>query len=117
MFRTSKSPVTFAFERAGGSIIIGQIDVWKATSKDWQLVSQIKFSDVTAPSESKDETLPKGDYTCVFQCFVQESLNGKYEFELDVAKKSTYLDSGDCNTTSAPNDTKVYKDQFLLEVA
>jgi hypothetical protein len=52
----------------------------------------------------------------VFQCFVEESLNGKYEFRLDVAGEPTFADAGDVNTTAASNDSKVYKDQFVLEI-
>jgi hypothetical protein len=116
MLRKSKSPVNFHFARAGGSKIIAHVDVWQATPSDWKHVSEVKFTQVTKPKESHAEPLPKGDYLCVFQCFVQESLNGKYDFKFDVAAKPTFLDAGDVNTTAATNDAKVFKDQFVLRV-
>jgi hypothetical protein len=116
MLRTAKSPVTFNFERSGGSLIVAQVDVWKATANDWKLAGQFKFTDATQPAQNLSGVLPKGSYTCIFQCFVQESLNGKYKFSFDVGSKTTYEDEGDVNTTAASNDSKVFKDQFVLEV-
>jgi len=116
MLRTSKSPVSFSFERSGGSLIVAQVDVWEATASDWKLAGQFKFNDATQAAQTQSGVLPKGSYTCIFQCFVQESLNGKYKFSFDVGSKTTYEDEGDVNTTSASNDSKVFKDQFVLEV-
>jgi hypothetical protein len=44
-------------------------------------------------------------------------LNGVYRFDLDIDGNTVFQDHGDVNTTSAKNDSKVYKDQFVLEVA
>lgn len=116
MLRKSGPSVNMEFSRAGGSIVIARTDVWKATPDGWQAVAAFVFNDPMKPSESVVQKLPVGSYTCVFQCFVEESLNGKYRFELDVAKDETFADDGDVNTTSAPDDKKVFKDQFILEV-
>ena len=116
MLRKSKSPVQFDFTRSGGTIISAQIDVWSSAIDDWKLEAQISFNDVTAKSESSTATLAKGNYVGVFQCFVQESLNGRYEFELSVAQKPTFKDDGDVNTTPSQDDSKVFKDQFFLVI-
>jgi hypothetical protein len=116
MLRKSKSPVKLDFKRAGGSIIVSQVDVWKPTEEGWVLVAQTKFSDATQQVESHQVRLDPDRYTCVFQCFVQESLNGRYEFALSVQGKETFVDHGDVNTTTSNDDSKVYKDEFVLMV-
>jgi hypothetical protein len=116
MLRKSKSPVPMAFQRSGGSIVQARADVWKARADDWQLVASALFMDATQPSDSVDVTLPKGSYTCVFQCFVQESLNGRYAFDFTVDSQPTFADKGDVNTTPAKDDRKQFQDQFILEV-
>lgn len=116
MLRKSKAPVPLALSRAGGSIVRARTDVWKAHADDWRLVASALFDDVTEPSESVDVALPKGTYTCVFQCFVQESLNGRYTFEFVVDGHPTFADKGDVNTTGAKDDRKQFQDQFILEV-
>jgi hypothetical protein len=52
----------------------------------------------------------------VFKCFVEESLNGRYKFTFAVGGTDTYADEGDVNLTPADNDSKVFKDQFILAV-
>jgi len=116
MLRTAKSPAKFDFKRAGGSIIVSQVDIWKPTEAGWVLVNQAKFSDATQLIESQEVELAPDRYTCVFQCFVQESLNGRYDFALAVQGKKTFADSGDVNTTPSNDDSKVYKDEFVLAV-
>lgn len=116
MLRKAKSPVAIDFKRQGGSIILARIDIWKAKVDGWTLLASEEFKDATRPSESVSLTLAKGSYTGVFQCFVQESLNGHYQFELSIGGKATFADNGDVNTTPAKDDTKVFKDQFILEV-
>jgi len=116
MLRRAKSPAKFTFEREGGSIVVSQVDIWKPTEKRWVLVNQVKFSDATQPTESAEVELPPDRYTCVFQCFVQESLNGRYDFTLAVQGKKTFVDKGDVNTTPSNDDSKVYKDEFVLEI-
>ena len=116
MIRNTSSPVPFRFKRSGGSIVIARIDVWEPTPSEWKSVGQFHFKDSTKSTESTSGALPKGSYTCVFQCYVEESLNGKYGFSLDVGGKRTFEDDGDVNTTSAPDDHKVFKDQFVLHV-
>ena len=116
MLRKSGKSVKMRFTRAGGSIVVARTDLWKATSSGWKPVTAFTFNDPTNPAESQVKPVPAGSYTCVFQCFVEESLNGKYQFQFDVGSTKTFADEGDVNTTSAPNDTKVFKDQFILEV-
>lgn len=116
MLRKSKSPVVIDFTRQGGSIILARIDVFKAKVDGWQLLASKEFKEAAQSSQTVELTLPKGSYTGVFQCFVQESLNGRYDFQLGVGGKATFADAGDVNTTPARDDTKVFKDQFILEV-
>ena len=116
MLRKAKSPVKLDFRRAGGSIIVSQVDIWKPTEEGWVLVDQAKFSDATQQLESRMVKLAPDRYTCVFQCFVQESLNGRYDFNLAVQGKETFADHGDVNTTTSNDDSKVYKDEFVLAV-
>jgi hypothetical protein len=116
MLRISKSPAKFEFKRSGGSVITSVVDIWKPTEEGWVLIAQVKFPDVTQPVEAKEVELAPNRYTCVFQCFVQESLNGRYDFTLSVRGKKTFADSGDVNTTPSNDDSKVYKDEFVLEV-
>jgi hypothetical protein len=116
MLRKSKSPVPFEFERSGGSLITARVDIWKATEDGWLAVGACEFNDPTAPNEQAQVKLDAGSYTCVFQCSVEESINGVYEFTLTVGGKATFADKGDVNTTMARDDQKVFKDQFILEV-
>jgi len=116
MLRKAKSPVELKFTRAGGSIIVAQVDIWRPTEEGWVLVDQVKFSDATQQEEAQDLKLTPDRYTCVFQCFVQESLNGRYDFAFSVEDKATFADDGDVNTTPSNDDSKVYKDEFVLAV-
>jgi hypothetical protein len=116
MLRKTSSPVTVDFDRAGGSLVLARVDIWKAAADGWELQASTEFKDAVKPTESASLALPKGSYTGVFQCFVQESLNGRYKFELRVGGKATFADSGDVNTTPSKDDTKVFKDQFVVEV-
>ena len=116
MLRKTKSPVPLEFKRSGDSIVQARADVWKAQADDWQLAASAPFLDATQASESAELSLPKGSYTCVFQCFVQESLNGRYTFDFAVDGKPTFADKGDVNTTPARDDRKQFQDQFILEV-
>lgn len=105
-----------SFERAGGSVMTARVDVWRAADDKWQHVHQLAFDHPLIADERLQATLESGEYTCVFQCYVEESLNGRYDFTLNVNKRPTFLDKGDVNTTAAKNDSKVYKDQFVLDV-
>lgn len=105
-----------SFRRQGGSIITARVDVWRAEGDQWKHVAELPFDRSVVDVERQSRQLPAGEYTCVFQCFVEESLNGRYDFELSVNDAATYADNGDVNTTAAKNDSKVYKDQFILEV-
>jgi hypothetical protein len=116
VLRVAASPVEIRFFRAGGSIVMARVDLWRATPSGWEAVAVYDMRDTLSQVEVVQQVLPAGSYTCVFQCFVEESLNGKYEFRLDVAGEPTFADAGDVNTTAASNDSKVYKDQFVLEV-
>lgn len=116
MLRNVKSPFQLEFTRSGGALVTARLDVWQATNAGWQPAAQYEFRQATQPREVVTGTLAQGSYTCVFQCYVEESLNGKYAFSFSVGGVGTYSDSGDVNTTSAPNESKVYKDQFILVV-
>lgn len=116
MLRKSTSPVSFQFKRSGGAIVLAQVDVWKAGAEDWTLVDTVAFNKAKLPEETAILALDPGSFTCVFQCFVTESINGKYAFAFAVAGQGTYADSGDVNTTPAKDDSKAFKDQFILEV-
>lgn len=116
MRRIVSNNFQMSFSRAGGSIITARVDVWRASGDQWVHVDALPFDRPVVPKERQDRQLDRGEYTCVFQCFVEESLNGKYDFDLSVDGSPTYVDQGDVNTTAAKNDSKVYKDQFILEV-
>lgn len=116
MLRTARSPVDISFSRSGGSIIVSRTDIWKAKDDGWELVDNADFNDPRMQSQTASLKLAPGTYTCVFQCFVEESVNGIYAFSLDIAGKPTMADKGDANTTPAKSDTKVFKDQFVLVV-
>lgn len=116
MLRKTTSPVSFDFAREGGSIILARVDIWKAKADGWELKASHEFKEAVKATESASLPLPKGSYTGIFQCFVQESLNGRYRFDFSVGGKATFLDEGDVNTTPAKDDTKVFKDQFIVEV-
>jgi len=116
MRRIVSNNFQMSFSRAGGSIITARVDVWKASGNQWLHVDALPFDRPVLPTEQQARQLDRGEYTCVFQCFVAESLNGKYDFDLSVDGAKTYFDQGDVNTTPAKNDSKVYKDQFILQV-
>jgi len=116
MLRTSGPSVTMQFGRKGGSIIIARVDVWKATASDWQAIEMFNFDNALLPQQTITKPLALGSYICVFQCYVHESLNGKYDFDFQISGQQTFFDSGDVNTTSSPDDSKVFKDQFQLTV-
>jgi hypothetical protein len=114
---TTTTPVALELKRQGGSIITARLDFWLPTPAGWQLAGSNVFQKVTAPTERQQAKLPKGDYTAVFTCRVEESINGVYAFSFDAGGTSVYADSGNVNTTPNPHDSKVYKDQFVLTVA
>lgn len=117
MLRKVKKDFKLSLERGGGSIIGAEIDVWRPTTDDWELVRRFIFNDVVQGTETINASLPKGAYTCVFQGFVTESINGRYEFDFSVDDKSTFISDGDVDTTPAKNDKQTFKDQFVLEVS
>jgi hypothetical protein len=116
MIRNVKSPFELKFSRSGGALVTARLDIWKPAQNDWQSVAQYEFSKGAEATEILQGTLAPGSYTCVFKCYVEESLNGKYSFDFVVDGTDTYSDDGDVNTTAADNDSKVYKDQFILVV-
>ncbi len=117
MLRKVKKDFKMALKRGGGSIIGAEIDVWRPTANDWELVGRFIFSDAVQSTETINATLPSGAYSCVFQGFVTESINGRYDFDFSVAGKSTFISDGNVDTTPAKNDKQVFKDQFVLEVS
>jgi hypothetical protein len=116
MLRIGKSPFEMRFERGGGALTIARLDIWMPTDTDWQSMGSFTFTDSAQATEMKQGNLPPGDYTCIFQCFVEESLNGKYSFTFSVVGKPTYQDDGDVNASSAKNESKVFRDQFVLRI-
>jgi hypothetical protein len=105
-----------SFDRSGGSIIAARVDVWKPQENQWVQVAAVEFDEPLKTTETVSTKLPKGQYTCIFKCFVEESLNGHYDFNFLVHGKKTFFASGDVNTTSAPDDAQVFKNQFVLKV-
>jgi hypothetical protein len=116
MLRKVSSKFEMSFERSGGAIIVARVDIWQPTEEQWRQVAVLEFKNPLKTVEKIKEKLGAGQYTCVFQCFVQESLNGRYDFGFAVDGKPTFIDTGDVNTTAASDDSKVFKDQFILEV-
>jgi len=116
MLRKVSKNFEMSLDRSGGSIITARVDIWKAEEDQWVQVAELEFNDPLQSSEKLKRKLPAGQYTCVFQCFVEESLNGRYDFNFAVDAKPTFADTGDVNTTSASNDSKIFKDQFILAV-
>ncbi len=113
----AKAPFDVQLTRAGGSVITARLDYWSATPQGWQLAGSNLFQDVVLSPEVEPAPLAKGQYTAVFTCRVEESINGVYAFELAVAGKALYQDQGNVNTTPNPHDSKAYKDQFVLVVS
>ena len=116
MLRKVSTKFEMSFERSGGAIIAARVDIWKPAADQWRQVAAMEFENPLQSIEKVKGKLPRGQYTCVFQCFVEESLNGRYDFNFAVDGKATFVDSGDVNTTTASNDSKVFKDQFVLDV-
>ena len=116
MLRKVSTKFEMSFDRSGGAIIVARVDVWKPEADQWRQVRALEFKDPLKSTEVIKEKLARGQYTCVFQCFVQESLNGRYDFNFAVDGKATFIDTGDVNTTTATDDSKVFKDQFILDV-
>jgi len=116
MHVTSPSPVTMELTRGGGSIILARADFWQSAPTGWVLVTSASFQNVAKSPETQTVKLPKGQYTVVFTCRVEESINGVYDFAFSTAGKPLYADKGNVNTTSDPHDSKAYKDQFVLDV-
>ena len=104
------------FARKGGAVIEGRVDVWRAEANQWTHILQMRFEDPLQPSETVKGQLEAGEYTCIFRGVIEESLNGRFAYELDVGGVSTFADSGDVNITSSDQDFKVLKDQFILGV-
>lgn len=116
MFRKVTNDFQMSFERDGGTVIVASVDVWQERGADWQLVKQFPFKNALSSQQSLPGDLPTGTYTCVFWCLVRESLNGRFKFGLLVNGSPTFVNQGDVNTTSAKDDSKVFKSQFVLEV-
>jgi len=116
MLRKVSSKFEMSFDRSGGAIVVARVDIWKPEEDQWRQVGALEFKNTLKATEKIREKLAPGQYTCVFQCFVQESLNGRYDFSFAVDGKATFVDTGDVNTTAASDDSKVFKDQFVLDV-
>jgi hypothetical protein len=116
MLRKVSSKFEMSFDRSGGAIIVARVDIWKPDEDQWRQVAALEFKNPLKATETIKGKLAAGQYTCVFQCFVQESLNGRYDFNFAVDGKPTFVDTGDVNTTTATDDSEVFKDQFVLDV-
>jgi hypothetical protein len=116
MRRIVSKDFRMSLTRSGGSIIKVRVDVWKATTTGWEPVTELRFDNALARSEQAQGRLERGEYMCVFQCSVEESLNGVYGFDFAVNETDTFVDRGNVNTTAVKNDLRVFKDQFVLEV-
>lgn len=116
MQTTATSPVGLELKRNGGAIVTARIDIWSASPQGWNLHTSSVFQKVASKIELQSVKLPQGQYTVVFTCRVEESVNGVYAFAFNVANTALYADQGNVNTTPDPHDAKVYKDQFVLDV-
>jgi hypothetical protein len=116
MLRKVPAKFDMSFDRSGGSIVAARVDVWKAQGDEWIPVAEIEFEEPLKSSETVSSKLPKGQYTCIFKCFIEESLNGHYSFVFSVAGKKTFTGSGDVNVTTATDDKRVFRNQFILKV-
>ena len=112
----STNPVNLILNRKGGCVITSRLNFWVASQAGWQLAGSSIFQNVTSPREHQTITLPSGSYTVVSKYFVEESVNGVYEFEMFVSNQSIGSKGGDINTTSNPHDSMTFKNQFVLEV-
>jgi hypothetical protein len=110
------SPVSLNFNRHGGSVITARLDFWRSTPQGWQLAGSNLFQAVTLPQEVQVATLAPGSYTTVFTCRVEESVNGVYDFAMTAGGVDIGHDAGNVDTTSNAHDSKVYKNQFVLNV-
>ncbi len=112
----SPTPVPLELQRGGGSVITTRLDFWSSTPSGWELAGSSLFQAVTKPREVQLPALPPGTYTSVLTCFVEESVNGIYAFDMSVNGVSIAKDHGNVDTSTSPHDSKVYKDQFVLVV-
>ncbi|MBK9131243.1 MAG: hypothetical protein IPM20_06345 [Gammaproteobacteria bacterium] len=113
---TSKKPISMVLNRNGGTVITARIDFWRATPQGWDLAGSSLFQNVTKKNETHSANLPKGSYTAVLVCRMEESINGVYDFDMLVNGTSVGSDSGNVDTTSNPHDSKFYKNQFVIDV-
>lgn len=101
----------------GGAFVKARVDAWKATDEAWELAGTFALSDVLQKNERRTCTLPDGaSYLCVFQCEIEESLNGIYAYDFYVNNTKVVFGAGDVNTTKNPHDGAAAKAQFMLLV-
>lgn len=117
MLVNSGTPVTMRFKRSGGSIIQSRVDVWKATPAGWGSAAVFDFEEAKKPEDSETKILEAGEYTCICRCYVRESVNGVYRYELIAGDGRPCKGEGDVNTTSADGDSQVFRCQFILRVS
>ena len=113
---TTNSPFNIELQRRGGAIIVCRVDYWLPTQSDWDLKDSTHFNHVTTEVESHSVNLASGHYTVVAKFFVEESINGVFDFNLLVNGQSVSSKSGDVNKTSSSSDSMTYKSQFVLHV-
>ncbi|MBG9390652.1 hypothetical protein [Caenimonas aquaedulcis] len=116
MLITAKAPVQLSLARSGGTIITARLDFWEATPNGWKAAGSNLLQQVTQALEKQQASLQPGQYTCVLTCRVEESVNGVFDFDIQVANKSVGAAHGDVNTTSDAHDSQAYKNQFILQV-
>ena len=116
MHITSKGPINFELHRSGGAIVAARLDVWKATESGWTAVQSAVFQDITSAIEQQTFQISSGSYTAVLVCHVEESINGIFSLRAFLDGTLIAEKEGDVDTTSQPQDIKVYKNQFIIDV-
>ncbi len=113
----SNSPVSFVFRRSGGAVIQARLSVWSgAGTPNPKRVLVLHFEDALDDVETFNRTLPQGNYSCVFQVFIREDLNGTFDYEHIVANAPAGADHGDVNTGGTPGQGQVARFEYVLGV-
>jgi hypothetical protein len=111
--QTVKSPFSISFSRNGGAAIVAAIQIWDTSKNPFVCVNHQEFNNQALSPDSRNITLPKGSYICVFDSSGTPNLNGTYSFVLAVNGVPVDTAQGDCAATPGSADRH---DQFNLYV-
>lgn len=118
MLINSKEAIKFTLHRDGGAIVIARLDIWTAVGSGWKIVESALLQNVAkSPEDYTFQPIQPGTYTAVLVCHVEESINGIFSLKAIINDTLVAEKEGDVDITSQPHDTKVYKNQFLLDVS